>query len=113
MLRLTSPGAPDIYQGDEHPFLALVDPDNRRPVDWTPRTSPKSQLIRRLLALRARRPESFAGAYEPLAAGDGTCAYRRGEDVVVAVPVRYREPTFDLPPGTWRDVVSGRVFERA
>ena len=34
VLRLTSPGVPDIYQGDELPYLALVDPDNRRPVDW-------------------------------------------------------------------------------
>src|SRR4029079_2138887 len=33
-LRLTSPGVPDLYQGDELTFLALVDPDNRRPVDW-------------------------------------------------------------------------------
>ena len=42
LLKLTSPGVPDIYQGDELPFLALVDPDNRRPVDW--------ELRRRLLA---------------------------------------------------------------
>ena len=34
LLKLTTPGVPDIYQGDEVPFLALVDPDNRRPVDW-------------------------------------------------------------------------------
>ena len=33
-LKLTAPGVPDIYQGDELPFRALVDPDNRRPVDW-------------------------------------------------------------------------------
>ncbi len=32
LLQLTSPGIPDIYQGDEDDFLALVDPDNRRPV---------------------------------------------------------------------------------
>ena len=34
LLKLTVPGVPDIYQGDEVPFLALVDPDNRRPVDF-------------------------------------------------------------------------------
>ena len=33
-LKLTAPGIPDIYQGDELEFRALVDPDNRRPVDW-------------------------------------------------------------------------------
>ncbi len=34
VLKLTCPGIPDIYQGDELEALALVDPDNRRPVDW-------------------------------------------------------------------------------
>ncbi|HEY2602616.1 MAG TPA: malto-oligosyltrehalose synthase, partial [Thermoleophilaceae bacterium] len=33
-LKLTAPGVPDIYQGDELSYRALVDPDNRRPVDW-------------------------------------------------------------------------------
>src|SRR5690606_1370916 len=32
-LKLTAPGVPDLYQGTELPALALVDPDNRRPVD--------------------------------------------------------------------------------
>jgi len=112
-LRLTSPGVPDFYQGDEHPLFVLVDPDNRRPVDWTPRTSVKSALIRALLALRRLRPDAFAGGYEPLAAAPGTCAYRRGEHVVVAVPVRDGEPEFELPPGRWREVLRGRVWERA
>src|SRR5262249_19595301 len=50
-LRLTSPGVPDVYQGDELELLALVDPDNRRPVDWERRrraladgSSPKLNL---------------------------------------------------------------------
>ncbi len=34
LLKLTAPGVPDIYQGDELWALSLVDPDNRRPVDW-------------------------------------------------------------------------------
>jgi (1->4)-alpha-D-glucan 1-alpha-D-glucosylmutase len=34
LLKLTSPGVPDLYQGDELEALALVDPDNRRPVGW-------------------------------------------------------------------------------
>ena len=63
LLKLTVPGVPDIYQGDELPFLALVDPDNRRPVDWELRRRllasseepPKLRLIRETLALRARR----------------------------------------------------------
>ena len=39
VLKLTAPGVPDIYQGDELPYRALVDPDNRRPVDWARRRS--------------------------------------------------------------------------
>jgi (1->4)-alpha-D-glucan 1-alpha-D-glucosylmutase len=121
-LRLTSPGVPDIYQGDELELLALVDPDNRRPVDWQRRrraladgTSPKLNLIRALLDLRGRRPEAFAGGYEPLDAGEATCAFVRGEDVVVAVPVRDRKVEVELPPGSWRAVVVepyAAVFER-
>jgi (1->4)-alpha-D-glucan 1-alpha-D-glucosylmutase len=121
-LRLTSPGVPDIYQGDELTFLALVDPDNRRPVDWewrrralADRSSPKLNLIRALLDLRARRPDAFAGHYEPLDAAATTCAFLRGEDVVVAVPVRDAKIGAELPPGKWRPVVDERyaaVFER-
>ena len=71
-LKLTVPGVPDIYQGDELVALSLVDPDNRRPVDWARRRAllaelrdgaapdapdaRKLWLIRALLALRARRP---------------------------------------------------------
>ncbi len=117
VLRLTAPGIPDVYQGDELWFLALVDPDNRRPVDWRrrrealaagpTRETVKQWVIREALALRARRPEAFAGGYEPLAAGPGTCAYLRGADVAVAVPVRGDEPDVELPPGRWRDVLDG------
>src|SRR5581483_10140470 len=45
VLKLTAPGVPDIYQGDELPYRALVDPDNRRPVDWSWRQA----LLRRLM----------------------------------------------------------------
>ena len=81
LLKLTVPGLPDIYQGDELPLLSLVDPDNRRPVDWDARrealaalrrgedADPKLLLIVRALELRARRPEAFAGAYAPVEAG--------------------------------------------
>jgi (1->4)-alpha-D-glucan 1-alpha-D-glucosylmutase len=122
VLRLTSPGVPDIYQGDELTYLALVDPDNRRPVDWDSRrealadgSSEKLNVIRALLALRARRPESLAGAYEPVAAAEGTCAYLRGEDVAVAVAYRGGEPEVELPHGLWREVVhvpGAVVYER-
>ncbi|HZH25424.1 MAG TPA: hypothetical protein VEY49_10990 [Solirubrobacteraceae bacterium] len=117
-MKLTVPGVPDVYQGDELASLSLVDPDNRRPVDWgrrreqlaalrdgAPPEGPdgrKLWLIRELLALRARRPESFAGGYTPLAVGDDAVAFLRGGDVAVALPIRGAAPTISLPPGDWR-----------
>jgi (1->4)-alpha-D-glucan 1-alpha-D-glucosylmutase len=88
LLKLTSPGVADIYQGDEHESLALVDPDNRRPVDWTPRESAKSRLIRQVLALRAEHPDAFAGAYEPLDLGPDRVGFVRGGRIRVEVPLR-------------------------
>jgi (1->4)-alpha-D-glucan 1-alpha-D-glucosylmutase len=113
LLKLTSPGVPDIYQGDELPFLALVDPDNRRPVDWELRRrlvasgkSPaKLDLIRRTLALRERRPAAFASTYEPVDAGADVCAFLRGGEVLVAVAVRGELSSFEAPSGTWDDVL--------
>lgn len=47
LIRLTAPGAPDIYQGAELFDFAMVDPDNRRPVDWRQRTQILDELRRR------------------------------------------------------------------
>jgi len=47
LLRLTSPGVPDTYQGTEIWDFSLVDPDNRRPVDWKMRKAMLSQLTLR------------------------------------------------------------------
>jgi (1->4)-alpha-D-glucan 1-alpha-D-glucosylmutase len=117
LLKLTVPGVPDIYQGDELEDLSLVDPDNRRPVDWDARLAavesddppPKLALIRDVLALRARRPDVFAGAYRPLDAGPNVCAFTRGQDqILVVVPLRPGAPSeLTLPPGPWHEVVTG------
>jgi (1->4)-alpha-D-glucan 1-alpha-D-glucosylmutase len=88
LLKLTCPGVPDLYQGDEHESLNLVDPDNRRAVDWGRPESPKSQLVRRVLSLRRENPAAFAGAYEPLDLGPDVCAFVRGSLVRVVVPLR-------------------------
>ena len=112
---------PDVYQGDELEALSLVDPDNRRPVDWEARRAAlarlrageaprdfgerKLDLIRRALALRARRPAAFAGAYEPVDAGPGVCAYLRGGEVLVVVPVRDWHGARLAVPGRWRSVL--------
>ncbi len=122
LLKLTSPGVPDIYQGDELLLLSLVDPDNRRPVDWAARREAlievlagaavphKLFLIQRALALRARRPEAFAGGYAPIEAGPDAVAFARGGLVVAAARLRGDGArTVSLPDGNWRDVLSERV----
>jgi (1->4)-alpha-D-glucan 1-alpha-D-glucosylmutase len=99
LLRLTSPGVPDLYQGDALLSLNLVDPDNRRPVDWPAhvsvlreraptRRTMKAHLIRRVLRLRSERPEAFAGDYEPLDLGPDRIGFVRGGTVRVVVPLR-------------------------
>jgi len=90
---------PDLYQGDALWSLNLVDPDNRRPVDWRrrfaalaegdpTRETMKLHLIRRVLRLRAERPGVFAGAYEPLDLGPDRVGFVRGGAVRVVVPLR-------------------------
>jgi (1->4)-alpha-D-glucan 1-alpha-D-glucosylmutase len=123
-LKLTAPGIPDIYQGDELPLRALVDPDNRRPVDWRwhramlsrlaggappERETRKLWLTTKLLGLRIRRPAAFAGAYAPVNADETTIAYLRGDDVLVAMTTRAGLPTgsLDAVGGRWRDVLYG------
>jgi (1->4)-alpha-D-glucan 1-alpha-D-glucosylmutase len=114
LLKLTSPGVPDIYQGGELWDHSLVDPDNRRPVDWARRAAllaeaeecspaeawsaradsglPKLLLTTRALHLRRRRRDCFCkgAAYEPLAAtgpkAAHAVAYVRGGDVVAVAP---------------------------
>lgn len=113
LIKLTAPGVPDIYQGTELWDFSLVDPDNRRPVDfalrrrlleetrglsaeaaWARRGEglPKLWLIQRALRLRGQRPEPFAtgGGYEPLAAAGARAAhvvaFCRGGDVATVTP---------------------------
>ncbi|MBV9817930.1 MAG: malto-oligosyltrehalose synthase [Solirubrobacterales bacterium] len=121
-LKLTVPGVPDIYQGDELPLRALVDPDNRRPVDWGWREamlarlqggSPpdaetrKLWLTWRLLGLRIRRPDAFTGSYRPLDVGPGAVAFTRGDEVLVVVSTRPGTPGGSLPSlsAAWRDAL--------
>lgn len=131
LLKLTCPGVPDIYQGDELWSFALVDPDNRRPVDWERRRlllaklkagaavreeTEKLYLIWRTLELRARRTAAFEAGYEPVEAGPDVCAFMRGAEVLVAVPLR-SGATFDPPIG-FRDVLESSdlgvfLFERS
>jgi (1->4)-alpha-D-glucan 1-alpha-D-glucosylmutase len=133
LLKLTVPGVPDVYNGDELESLSLVDPDNRRPVDWARRRelldavqaqadvaldafddvdTRKLALIARALELRARREDTFTtGDYRPIDASDGVCAFSRGDDVLVVVGVRdWTDARIELPAelaGSWRSVLGG------
>ncbi len=107
VLKLTSPGVPDVYQGTEFWDFSLVDPDNRRPVDYERRRAAaasdataselldgwrdgriKGWVMQRVLALRAADPDLFTvGTYEPLGV-DGPHA-----DRVIAFARRLEERT--------------------
>jgi malto-oligosyltrehalose synthase len=116
VVKLTAPGVPDIYQGCELWDLSLVDPDNRRPVDFARRQTlfqeieqtdvadlrarwadgrEKLFVTSRLLALRREHPDLFAASdYQPLDIGEGRnsdrlCAFARPHSagtLVTAVP---------------------------
>ncbi|HEY8644733.1 MAG TPA: alpha-amylase family glycosyl hydrolase [Gaiellaceae bacterium] len=118
LLKLTAPGVPDVYRGDELEDLSLVDPDNRRAVDWQVRqdalralqdggsvndANVKLYVTWKTLGLRAERSSVFAGSYEPVDAGDGVCAFVRGGEVLVAVAVS-PGTTVRVPEG-WHDVL--------
>ena len=121
LLHLTSPGVPDIYQGDELWNLSLVDPDNRRPVDYEGRAAllatpmerrptavaalvreaangrVKLFVINRILQERLAHPELFThGAYVPLRA-TGThaahvVAFARRQGEMKAIAIAPRLP---------------------
>lgn len=130
LLALTVPGIPDLYQGTEIWEDSLVDPDNRRPVDYRNLRSvlrrnkhPKLRVVTAALAVRRDRPHTFlAGGYRPvLASGpaaEHVLSFIRGEDVLVAVSrwtVRLSETgwgatVIDLPAGSWTDRITGRRF---
>jgi (1->4)-alpha-D-glucan 1-alpha-D-glucosylmutase len=114
LVKYTAPGVPDTYQGSELWDLSLVDPDNRRPVDYDLRRAMLADLqtgmsveeimdrmnsglsklfvAHTALRLRRERPEWFGAdaAYAPLSAegskSDHLVGYLRGDSVAVFVP---------------------------
>src|SRR5271155_657519 len=130
VLKLTVPGVPDIYQGGELWDFSLVDPDNRRPIDWEMRRvllheiadaslgdlaanwqdgREKLFISYRLLELRRRHPALFAeGDYQPIEVeGERSahiCAFARNrgdESIVVAVPRLVRQLCGDGQTADW------------
>ena len=130
LVQLTAPGIPDIYQGTELWENSLVDPDNRRPVDYRARrealnalSHPKIRVVTAALRLRRDRPDTFtSGGYTPVlatgSARDHLVAFMRGDDVLVAVSrwtVRLGETGWGdtilaLPGGVWTDRIAGGRF---
>ncbi|MDF2998250.1 MAG: malto-oligosyltrehalose synthase [Xanthobacteraceae bacterium] len=130
ILQLTLPGTPDIYQGTEFPDYSLVDPDNRRPVDWNerqamlmaaPRTKDgegaKFDIVHRLLQARRTTPALIIGDYVPLACDPSPWRWfgfrrsLRGDHVTVVVPTRMSAqaaPILHRWSGGGTDLLSGR-----
>ncbi|MFD9335172.1 malto-oligosyltrehalose synthase [Streptomyces sp. NPDC060028] len=137
LLHLAMPGVPEVYQGAETEYRALVDPDNRRPACFpreelgrldagaAPRgpAQEKLALTAALLRLRRSRPGLFAG-YTPLAArgpaAEHCVAFARSAGLV-AVATRlshrlagaggWRDTALALPPGCWVPLLPGAAQE--
>lgn len=137
LLQLTLPGVADTYQGTELVDLSLVDPDNRRPVNYRRRIEALARLdggaapadlseekllvTARTLRLRASRFEVFGpdGSYRALKGSEHVVGHVRGEQVAA---LAIRDPHFvaehgfenhhvDLPAGVWVDELTGRRVE--
>ncbi|MDB5416185.1 MAG: malto-oligosyltrehalose synthase [Rubritepida sp.] len=132
ILQLTMPGVPDLYQGTEWWDFSLVDPDNRRPVDYAARLAAldaplpaiaedaqgvtKHRVTQRLLTLRREQPDLFDG-YEALnlPPGDaGWLGFTRGNGRLrVVVPTRANGVAAPPAPpsGSWWDVLADKAFD--
>ena len=134
MLRLASPGIPDLYQGTEGWDFSLVDPDNRRPVDYERRAAAlqaseepaalmrhwrdgrvKQAIIQRALAFRSRAPSLFTvGSYLPLQIegprADNVIAFARVHEERSALVAVTRCP-IDMPLSESWPVVNGVGWE--
>ncbi|MCX4820045.1 malto-oligosyltrehalose synthase [Streptomyces sp. NBC_01142] len=124
LVQLTMPGVPDVYQGTEREYLALVDPDNRQPFREGP-PNEKTVLMKAALRLRRERPEVFgeSGTYQALnasgPAADHCLAFCRSGEVVTAVTrlsLRLADTAagaggwagteLTLPRGRWTDLLA-------
>jgi len=124
LLQLTLPGVPDVYQGTELVDLSLVDPDNRRPVDYGQRRNRLTRLdagerpkdlddekllvVSRALRLRREHPQWFVGpdsTYEAVATTTGNAlAVGRGDSTGVQVVAVVTRLSVSLQRyGGWRD----------
>ncbi|MFB7861742.1 malto-oligosyltrehalose synthase [Streptomyces sp. NPDC056069] len=121
LVQLTMPGVPELYQGTEREYRALVDPDNRAPFA-VGADDDKTALVRAALRLRRAYPESFgpSGTYAPLSATGPAAphclAFGRADRVLTAVTrlsLRlaeaggWQDTSLALPAGRWVDALDG------
>ncbi|WP_298254922.1 malto-oligosyltrehalose synthase [uncultured Arthrobacter sp.] len=136
LMQLTMPGVPDVYQGTEFWDTSLVDPDNRREVDYEarrkvltdidfgalpevgPGAEAKLLVVSRALKLRRDRPELFTG-YTAItgsgAAADHVFAFDRGGAITLVTRLPYglarrggwEGTTLELPAGTYTCALTG------
>jgi (1->4)-alpha-D-glucan 1-alpha-D-glucosylmutase len=133
LLRLTVPGVPDTYQGTEIIDLSLVDPDNRRPVDYVhraellkrPEQDRKFFITTKTLHARRAHPGLFSeGDYEPIEAvgprAENVFAFVRrhgGAQAIVATPRlvtrigNWSNTTLRLPKMRARNLFTGKVHD--
>lgn len=137
LLKMTAPGVPDIYQGCELWTSSLVDPDNRRKVDFIKRQNMlrnifdldemmenitdgrlKLFVTQKLLHLRKNLPALFlTGSYVPLEAKRGIAFAREfGKDKIIAVTGRFftrRTPVEILLPDneTYQDLFTSKIYQ--
>lgn len=122
LIQLTAPGVPDVYQGSELWEQSLVDPDNRRPVDFDLRRrilgmldagalphvggggAAKLLVTSRALRLRRDRPELFTD-YLPLAASGAAAGHLVAFDRGGAITLATRLPVGLARRGGWDDTV--------
>ena len=139
LIQLTAPGVPDVYQGSELWEMSLVDPDNRRPVDFDERRlllaaidggalppidetgAAKLLVTSRALRLRRDRPELFTRYASLPAFGEAAAhavAFDRGGAVTIAtrLPITlattgWGDTSVLLHGHSVTDVITGREFE--
>ena len=139
LLQLTLPGVPDVYQGSEMSSYSLVDPDNRRPVDFGPpvttrwtgwtrarggtdstTTSYGSRLVPCGCAVR---PDAFGpeSSYRPVdIASPHAIGFERGAGATLATrwpqglaESGWQDAEIELPRGSWTDALPAMLNTRA
>lgn len=136
LIALTMPGVPDVYQGCDLVDLSLVDPDNRRPVDYGARVNrlmlldggsaprdlddEKLLVVSRALRMRREHPARFGGgsSYVPVTTTSPHAVAFARADQVVTVASRltsglrdgWGDTVVQLPAGRWRDVLTGGTY---